>query len=201
MAVVRDTKAPEGYSAVTYDQVVKNPEIAQTYGAITQDNKRYEQTREDQIASEQRFLDFTNQQNERQMQWQKDQAAAAKLAQDTAQYQSMQQAAQQSALQSQQQAAQQMGLQNQYQQMQDANAVAQQKQQAAAAGTAATGGGFDINTAQNAQATALGMRTGSIPTTAANQPAGAPKMTNQVGGSGQAGFKMPQTSGIKFGGL
>jgi hypothetical protein len=203
LTTVRDTPIPEGSGlpALTPNLVKSNPELALGYGTANLQAKEAAQTLQTQKDLQTQSLDYAQKQFDTQMQWQKDQAAAAKLAQDTAQYQSMQNAAQQSALQGQQQAAQQLGLQNQYQQMQDANAIAQQKQQAAAAGTAAAGGGFNINSAQNAQAANLGMRTGSIPVSAANQPAGAPKMANQVGGTGQAGFKMPQTSGIKFGGI
>jgi hypothetical protein len=100
------------------------------------------------------------------------------------------------------------------QQLEDAQAQETAAQQYAAAGAAATGGGYDINAAREEALKNLGAASGTLPSTAANRAAMAagsnPAMTTAAsqlanmgaGGSAQRQnvFTLPQAKNLTFGG-
>jgi hypothetical protein len=100
------------------------------------------------------------------------------------------------------------------QQLEDAQAQEAASQQYAAAGAAATGGGYDINSAREDALKNLGAAAGTLPNTAANRLArGAntnPAMTtaaSQLANMGAGGtaqrqnaFTLPQAKNLTFGG-
>jgi hypothetical protein len=149
-----------------------------------------------------------------QAQAQREAAAAAKLAQDQTVYNTQSQAANQAGQTGMQTAQQQLGLQSQYQKAKDAAAIADAQRQSAAAGTAATGGGYDIKSAQKEQLSNLGAASGMLPATASNLAGGFSQYKNPAattaasltqsankGVTGSNQFTLPDGTGLKYGGL
>lgn len=142
-------------------------------------------------------------------QMQQQQAEAARKAQEEA-FQAQQRAAGSQAQQMGESAAmQQLGLAGSMQNIRDVNALKQAQAAASAAGTQATGGGYDIGQARQEALTNLGAAAGSLPATMQNIPV-SPTMTNpalaglagsQTPASKKANiFTMPSMSNIQFGG-
>lgn len=97
------------------------------------------------------------------------------------------------------------------QKLQDEQALANAQQQYAAAGTAATGGGYDINRSREEALKNLGATSGTLPQTAANRAAlaagaqtGVGAQSTNVGSGGTADrqnvFTLPAAKGLTFGG-
>lgn len=143
-----------------------------------------------------------------QMQSQQDaQAAAAAEAQRQALIQSQIASGQQSQLQSEQAAKQDLATAGSMQSIRDANALLASQQAQATAGQQATGGGFDINAAQQEALANMGAAQGMLPTTAANViPSTTPvnPVLSRFAGQGAKKsnmFSLPQSSDLKFGGV
>ena len=143
------------------------------------------------------------------------QAAAAKAAQeaqDRSIYNTQVQAANQAGYTGSQQAQQQLGLANQYQQAKDAASLAAQQAAYSGAGSAATGGAYDIGAAQKNQLSNLGAASGYYSPTAANlagniagkvnpafTTAGSMTPVANKGVTGANQFTLPYTSGVTIG--
>lgn len=141
-----------------------------------------------------------------QMQSQQEaQAAAAAEAQRQALIQS--QIASGSMLQKQSETSALQGLAQEatMQRMHDASALGAEKQAETTAAQQATGGGFDVNAAQQEALANMGASRGMLPTTAANV-AGIPPATPVNPAMAQLPkkanlFSLPKTSDIRFGGV
>lgn len=135
------------------------------------------------------------------------QAAAAAEAQRQALIQSQIASGQQSQLQSEQAAKQDLATAGSMQSIRDANALLASQQAQATAGQQATGGGFDVNAAQQEALANMGAAQGMLPTTAANVMSPATPVNPVMSGfAGQGAkksnmFSLPQSSDLKFGGV
>jgi hypothetical protein len=116
-------------------------------------------------------------------------------------------AGQQSRIQGEQAAKQDLATAGSMQSIRDANALQASQQAQATAGQQATGGGFDVNAAQQEALANMGAARGMLPTTAANvmSPATAvnPVMSGFAGQGAKKSnmFSLPQSSDLKFGGV
>lgn len=148
-------------------------------------------------------MDFLAQLQEQQ----KAQAAAAAEAQRQALIQSQIQSGAQLETSGEQAARQQLATMGSMQAIKDANALASLQQQQATQAQQATGGGFDVNAAQQAALENMGATSGMLPATSQNVPYTATNpalssLVNQGASAKRANmFNMPQSSDLKFGGL
>ena len=129
------------------------------------------------------------------------QQAAAAEAQRQAVLESQRQAAHQQAAQGEALAQQSLMTGEALQKMKDQTAVQEYSKTAQAAGSAVTGGGYDINAANQAKLTNLGAASPMLPQTMANAagstlPTENPALARQPNKQ----FNMPSMSGIQFGG-
>jgi hypothetical protein len=145
------------------------------------------------------LADMQNQQNA--------QAAAAAEAQRQALMQSQIVSGQQSQLQGEQSAKQDLATANSMQAIRDANALLASQQAQATAGQQVTGGGFDVNEAQQEALANMGAAQSMLPTTPANAMAPATPVNPVLSGfAGQNAkksniFSLPKSSDLKFGGV
>jgi hypothetical protein len=145
------------------------------------------------------LADMQNQQNA--------QSAAAAEAQRQALMQSQIVSGQQSQLQGEQSAKQDLATANSMQAIRDANALLASQQAQATAGQQATGGGFDVNEAQQEALANMGAAQSMLPTTPANVMAPATPVNPVFSGfAGQNAkksniFSLPKSSDLKFGGV
>ena len=150
-------------------------------------------------------MDFLAQLQEQQ----KAQAAAAAEAQRQALIQAQIQSGAQLETSGEQAARQQLATMGSMQAIKDANALASLQQQQATQAQQATGGGFDVNAAQQAALENMGATSGLLPATAQNVPytsvnPALSSLVNQNAGASAKKtnmFNMPQSSDLKFGGL
>jgi hypothetical protein len=116
-------------------------------------------------------------------------------------------AGQQSRIQGEQAAKQDLATAGSMQSIRDANALQSFQQAQATAGQQATGGGFDVNAAQQEALANMGAARGMLPTTAANVMSPATPVNPVMSGfAGQGAkksnmFSLPQSSDLKFGGV
>jgi hypothetical protein len=136
------------------------------------------------------MLEFLKQQQVQQNQ----QIAESSLAQEKALLNSQVAAGNQSQMQGQQMAMQDLGMQDSMQSIRDANSLSAFKAASSAAGQQATGGGFDVNSAQQNALANMGYSGNMLPKTPANMASGGQYNPTNT-------FSLPQTSGIKFGGV
>lgn len=145
------------------------------------------------------LADMQNQQNA--------QAAAAAEAQRQALMQSQIVSGQQFQLQGEQAAKQDLATANSMQAIRDANALLASQQAQATTGQQATGGGFDVNAAQQEALANIGAAQSMLPTTPANVMAPATPVNPVLSGfAGQNAkksniFSLPKSSDLKFGGV
>ena len=146
-----------------------------------------------------------------QMQMQREQQAAQEKAQREAFETQQRTAGSQAQQMGEQAAAQQLGLAGSMQAIRDAAALKQAQQAQAAAGTQATGGGYDIGKAREEAMYNLGAAAGSLPATMQNlpvstvapvTPATAGLVNQGVSGASKKAniFTGPSMSDLKFGG-
>jgi hypothetical protein len=147
-----------------------------------------------------------------QIQAARDAAAAAEKAQREAAIAAENRSAEQRMQQSTQGAADALSRMNESQYLVDQAALNKYKQEQEAAGTAATGGGFDINASRNAALANLGAASTTLPSTAANlaanpaliNPALTTAESQNVGTGGTTQktnqFSLPQAKNLTFGG-
>lgn len=135
------------------------------------------------------------------------QAAASAEAQRQALIQSQIQSGAQAELAGEQAAKQQLATAGSMQSIRDANALAASKLASSESAQQATGGGFNVNAAQQDALSNLGAAQGMIPTTAANMT-GIPSMSQSNLAASQFPkakksniFSLPKTSDITFGGV
>ena len=147
-----------------------------------------------------------------QIQAAREAAAAAEKAQREAAIAADDRSAEQKMLQSTQSAADTLGRMQESQYLADQAALNKYKQEQEAAGTAATGGGFDINASRNAALANLGAASTTLPSTAANLAANpalinpalttAESQNTGTGGTTQRTnvFTLPNAEKLTFGG-
>ena len=144
------------------------------------------------------MMQFLSNQANQQQNMQNEALAAERQAIKNAQIQN----AQSAQNQGEQQAKQQLGLENQSQQAKDAGQLAAEQKIAQGAGTAATGGAYNLPNAQANQLSNLRGAAAGLPQTAANQAgSGMPPMNpagNQIGNSENT--IQPTNQGKQFGG-
>jgi predicted nucleic acid-binding Zn ribbon protein len=139
-------------------------------------------------------------------------AAAAERAQREAAIAAENRSAEQKMQQSTQSAADTLSRMQESQYLADQAALNRYKQEQEAAGTAATGGGFDINASRNAALANLGAASTTLPSTAANLAANpalinpalttAESLNTGTGGTTQRTnvFTLPNAEKLTFGG-
>jgi hypothetical protein len=155
--------------------------------------------------------DYATKQQEREIQAAVDRAAATKLAQDQAAYQTAVSQANQLANQSEQAAYQQMASGDAMQKAMDVASANQYAQEASTAGKSYTGPSFDIGQAEQQKMQNLRAASSKIPASAYNQamqqqnPAMKSAATQQTllnqFGNTQQQFSSPKVDDLKFGGV
>ena len=151
-----------------------------------------------ELIQQMQMQQFLSNQANQQQNMQNQAMAAERRAIKNAQMQNAQSRASEGA----QKAEQQLGLENQAQQAKDAGQLAAEQKMAQGAGTAATGGAYNLPNAQANQLSNLRGAAAGLPQTAANQAGSQmPPMnpaTNELGNTGNS--IQPTNQGKQFGG-
>jgi hypothetical protein len=136
------------------------------------------------------MLEFLKQQQIQQKQQIIDNSAAERQAL----MQSQNQLGSQAEIQGEQAARQALATTGSMQSIRDANALSGFQTAASTAGQQATGGGFDVNSAQQNALANMGYSGSMLPKTAANMPYGGQYNPTNT-------FSLPNSSDLKFGGV